>query len=80
MKKCRALGIDPADLGISRKSTKQVKFRRKKQSDYAILRKIGLLCRVQRKFYIRIAKMGLPAALQKTICRRLWAFCSPEAC
>ena len=36
MKKCRALGINPADLGISRKSTKQVKYRRKKQSDYAM--------------------------------------------
>ena len=36
MKKCRALGINPQDLGISRKSVKQVKFRRKKQSDYAI--------------------------------------------
>lgn len=36
LKKCRALGIDPADIGISRKSTKQVKFRRKKQSDYAV--------------------------------------------
>ena len=36
MKKCRALGINPQDLGISRKSVKQVKFRRKKQSDYAM--------------------------------------------
>ena len=36
MKKCRALGINPADIGISRKSSKQVKFRRRKQSDYAL--------------------------------------------
>lgn len=36
MKKCRALGINPQDLGISRKSSKQVKFRRRKQSDYAL--------------------------------------------
>ncbi len=36
LKKCRSLGIDPADMGISKKSTKQVNFRRKKQSDYAV--------------------------------------------
>lgn len=37
MKKCRTLGLNPADLGIERKSSKQVKFRgRRKQSDYSL--------------------------------------------
>ncbi len=35
MKKCRALGINPADIGISKKSNKQPKYRKKKQSGYA---------------------------------------------
>ena len=39
---------------------------KRKQSDYAILRRIGLLSRVKGRYYIRITKMGLPAALQDT--------------
>ncbi len=36
MKRCRALGINPADMGIERKSSKQVKYRRRRQTDYAL--------------------------------------------
>ena len=37
MKKCGPLVLNPADLGIERKSSKQVKFRgRRKQSDYSL--------------------------------------------
>ena len=39
---------------------------KRKQSDYAILRRIGIFERVNRKYYIRITRMGLPAALQDT--------------
>ena len=36
MKKCRSLGISPADIGLTRKSSKQVNYKRRKQSDYAL--------------------------------------------
>lgn len=39
---------------------------KRKGSDYAILRHIGILKKVGRRYYIRIIKMGLPAALQDT--------------
>ena len=35
LKKCRALGISPMELGIDKKSNRQVKVSRKKQSNYA---------------------------------------------
>ena len=65
MKKCRALGINPADLGISRKSTKQVKYRRKKQSDYAMQLKekqkvkfvYGVLEKQFKGYYEKASKM-----------------------
>lgn len=36
LKKCRALGISPMELGIDKKSNRQVKVSRKKQSNYAL--------------------------------------------
>lgn len=65
MKKCRALGINPQDLGISRKSVKQVKFRRKKQSDYAMQLKekqkvkfvYGVLEKQFKGYYEKASKM-----------------------
>ena len=36
LKKCRALGIIPMELGIDKKSNRQVKVSRKKQSNYAL--------------------------------------------
>ena len=65
MKKCRALGINPQDLGISRKSSKQVKFRRRKQSDYALQLKekqkvkfvYGVLEKQFRSYYEKASKM-----------------------
>lgn len=36
LKKCRALGISPMELGIDKKSNRQVKVSRKKQSSYAL--------------------------------------------
>lgn len=36
LKKCRALGISPMELGIDKKSNRQVKASRKKQSNYAL--------------------------------------------
>ena len=36
LKMCRALGISPMELGIDKKSNRQVKVSRKKQSNYAL--------------------------------------------
>lgn len=36
LKKCRALGISPTELGIDKKSNRQVKVSRKKQSNYSL--------------------------------------------
>ena len=36
LNKCRALGISPMELGIDKKSNRQVKVSRKKQSNYAL--------------------------------------------
>lgn len=38
---------------------------KRKQSDYEILRHIGILQRVRSQFYVRITRVGLPAAIQE---------------
>ena len=66
MKKCRTLGLNPADLGIERKSSKQVKFRgRRKQSDYSLQLKekqkvkfvYGLLEKQFKGYYDKASRM-----------------------
>ena len=66
MKKCRTLGLNPADLGIERKSSKQVKFRgRRKESDYSLQLKekqkvkfvYGLLEKQFKGYYDKASRM-----------------------
>lgn len=65
LKKCRALGISPMELGIDKKSNRQVKVSRKKQSNYALQLKekqkvkfiYGILEKQFRMYYNKAEKM-----------------------
>ena len=65
LKKCRALGISPMELGIDKKSNRQVKVSRKKQSNYALQLKekqkvkfiYGILEKQFKMYYDRAEKM-----------------------
>ena len=65
LKKCRALGISPMELGIDKKSNRQVKVSRKKQSNYALQLKekqkvkfiYGILEKQFRMYYNKAERM-----------------------
>ena len=65
LKKCRDLGISPMELGIDKKSNRQVKVSRKKQSNYALQLKekqkvkfiYGILEKQFRMYYNKAERM-----------------------
>lgn len=65
LKKCRALGISPMELGIDKKSNRQVKVSRKKQSNYALQLKekqkvkfiYGILEKQFKMYYNKVERM-----------------------
>ena len=67
LKRCRSLGIDPAYLGISKKSKRQVKRTNRKMSEYGLqLREkqkakfiYGILEKPFRNYYEKAKKMNL---------------------
>ena len=80
LKKCRALGISPMELGIDKKSNRQVKVSRKKQSNYALQLKekqkvkfiYGILEKQFKMYYNKAERMRCISSFS-VFC---WAICS----